>query len=161
MKEITLTRGKIALVDDDDFEWLNQWKWYAMWNGRHWYAVRGAYSVDGKYHTILMHRVITDAQPSQQVDHKDTNSLNNRRANLRLCTQSQNSANAKKRAGCSSQYKGVHWNKQHSKWQVYVKAHGKQIHLGLFDDEVEAGLAYNDAATEHFGEFARLNRIGT
>ena len=160
MKKIELSQGKVALVDDDDYEWLNQWSWHAMNNrGWGWYAVRSSPRVDGKHHAILMHRQITDAQPEQTVDHKDRNGINNRQENLRLCTQSQNLANQKKRAGCSSRYKGVSWCKRDNKWRAKIKVHYKNIHLGLFDDEIEAALSYNDAAAEHFGEFARLNMI--
>ena len=161
MKEIPLTQGKIALVDDADYEWLNQRKWHAANNhGWGWYAERkGACDSNGKRHTILMHRVITGAGLGQQVDHKDRDGLNNQRANLRLCTASQNHANQKRCAGCSSRFKGVTWNKREGKWRARIGVHGERIFLGRFDDEVLAALAYNKAATEHFGEFARPNVI--
>ena len=159
MKTIELTQGQVALVDDDDYEWLNQWKWCAHWQGLRWYAVRRAPTIDGKQYKIRMHRVVIDAQPGQQVDHKDRDGLNNRRDNLRLCTNSQNQANRGKQAGCSSKFKGVTWHKQTGKWQARIRVHRKGIYLGVFDDEVEAGRAYDDAAIEHFGEFARLNVI--
>jgi len=158
MKEIKLTRGKVALVDDEDFEELNEHSWHAMRAGRHWYAVRAS-RIDGKQHPIYMHRVIIDAQPGQDVDHVDMTGLHNYRANLRLCTDTQNQANRQKQAGCSSKYKGVTWHKQHSKWMAYIRVHGKRIYLGYFDDEWEAALAYNDAALKQWGEFARLNVI--
>jgi len=110
-----------------------------------------------------MHRVIMDAQPGQRVDHKDGNGLNNQRrgqdGNLRFCTNAQNVANARKRIGCSSRFKGIYWDKQNSKWRARITAPSGRIHLGLFKDEIEAALAYNDAAIEHFAEFARLNMI--
>ena len=159
MREIALTRGQVTLVDDDMYEELNCHKWHAAWDHKHWYAARWAPTINGKRHKLYMHRVITDAQPGQDVDHEDRDGLNNRRDNLRLCTSSQNNANSRKRVGCSSRYKGVTWHKQTSKWQAQIKAQRTQIYLGLFDDEWEAALSYNEAATEHFGEFARLNRI--
>jgi len=162
MKEIELTQDKVARVDDADFEELNKHKWRAMWDGNTWYARRHSpRDINGKRHIIYMHRQIMGAQSGQEVDHRDRDGLNNRRrgpdGNLRLCTRGQNNANAKKRAGCSSQYKGVTWYKQADKWMAYIKTYGKQIHLGYFDDEIEAALAYNEAAIEHFGEFAHLN----
>jgi len=161
MKEIELTQGKVALVDDEDFEELNKHKWRAMNNhGRGWYAVRRSSSCNGKWHTIYMHREIMNAQPGQEVDHRNRKGLDNQRKNLRFCTCSQNQANAKKRVRCSSQYKGVNWNKQHDKWQAYIKVHGKQAYLGYFDDEIAAACAYDKAATERFGEFAHPNFPG-
>jgi len=160
VKEIKLTQDKVAQVDDADYEWLSAWKWYAKWDGWHWYAMRNSpYDANGKQHTILMHRQILGAQPGEQVDHRNRKGLDNQRHNLRFCTYSQNQANRKKRAGCMSQYKGVHWDKRAGKWQARIRVHGKWIHLGLFDDEIAAALAYNKAATEYFGEFARPNTL--
>ena len=165
MREIELTQGQMALVDDEDFEELNQHKWHATWDGRHFYAVRtvryGPRS-EGKHDTIIMARVIMGAQPGEQVDHRDNEAtLNNQRANLRICTHAQNMANSKKIAGCSSKYKGVCWYGQYGKWQAYIMVNYKMIHLGYFakDKEDDAGRAYNVAALLHFGKFARLNII--
>jgi len=159
MKEIELSQGQVTLVDDDMFEELNEHTWYAMWEGRHWYAVRKSPSIDGKQHTIYMHRVVTNAQPGQQVDHANRNGLHNWRANLRLCTGTQNRANSKKRAGCSSKYKGVCWDKHAGKWMAQIRVSGEQIYLGYFVNEIEAAFAYNKAATKHFGEFARSDTL--
>jgi len=161
MRKIKLTQGKVALVDDADFEWLNKFNWCAMNNhGRGWYAVRSARDANGKRYGIYMHRQIAGARPGQRADHKDGNGLHNWQANLRICTRSQNHANSQKQAGCSSQYKGVHWNKWHGKWQVQIMVRGKALWLGYFDDELMAARAYNKTAQEHFGEFARLNVVG-
>ena len=162
MKEILLTRGKKALVDDADFERLNKHKWQAVWDGGHWYAMHTVRD-NGKTHTIYMAREIMGAQPGEIVDHRENEAtLNNQRDNLRICTHSQNQMNRKKRAGCSSRYKGVYWREDVGKWRVYIWAHGKQIALGHFDKEKEddAGRVYNMAAILHFGEFAHLNVIG-
>ena len=107
-----------------------------------------------------MHRVIVGARHGQDVDHKNNEAtLDNQRHNWRICTNSQNQMNAKKQIGCSSQYKGVCWNRQCGKWQARIKLNGKEIWLGYFDDEIEAARVYNEAAIEHFGEFARLNDV--
>lgn len=161
MKEIELSQGMVATVDDDMYEELNQYKWYAHLDGRRWYARRNTpHDSNGKRHTIYMARVIMNAQPEERVDHKDNMAtLNNQRENLRLCTNAQNNANRSKWGGCSSMYKGVYWDKQNSKWRARITAPCRRIHLGLFNDEIEAARAYNEAATEHFGEFARLNAI--
>lgn len=160
MREIKLTQDKVTIVDDADFEWLNQWKWYAIWDGWRWYAVRNSTDANGKKHTIYMHRQIMDAQPGQQVDHEDRDGLNNQREkNLRFCTGSQNQANRKKWPGGSSQFKGVCWHKQARKWRAQIGVNCKLIHLGYFEDEIEAALAYNEAAIKHFEKFARPNII--
>ena len=151
MKEIKLTQGKVALVDDADYEWLSQWKW--TYGG---YAFRMIRDGTRKQRMIYMHRVIMDAQPGEQVDHINRDGLDNRRENLRLCSSSQNNGNQRKTRG-SSRFKGVSWHKEGRKWQTGIKLHGTQRHLGLFTDEVEAAHAYDDAAREKFGEFARVN----
>jgi len=160
IREIELTRGKVAIVDDDMFDELNRHKWYAAWIDGHWYAMR--IGPRPKRHKISMARTIMDAQPGELVDHRDNEAtLDNRRSNLRICTASQNAANSKKRANCSSKYKGVYWHKPSGKWLVQIGIHGKRIHLGYFDNEDDAGRAYNRAAIEQWGEFARtsMNKI--
>jgi len=156
MKEIELTQGKVALVDDGIFEELSKYKWYARWDGWHWYAMRKG----AKQHTLSMARVVMGAKPGEMVDHRDNEAtLDNRRSNLRICTGAQNQANRTKQDGCSSKYKGVCWNR--GKWQVRIWVHGRCISLGRFakSKEDDAGRAYNVAALLHFGEFARLNII--
>lgn len=159
MKEIPLTRGLVTLVDDEDYEFLNQWKWQAAKNGSVGYAARSRKGCEapGPYR-IYMHRVITDAPPGLEVDHINHNGLDNRRCNLRVCTQAENARNMKHRPPkhpTSSGYKGVAMNKNGTGWQVYCR---KQ-YIGTFPTEQEAARAYNQAALEHFGEFACLNEI--
>ena len=154
MKEIELSQGKRALVDDEDYERLSRWKWSALRDGKRWYAVR-SYQDGKKRQLTYMHRQIMGAQSEQQVDHRNMNGLDNRRENIRFCTNSQNHANTKKRAGCTSKFKGVYLAAK--KWRAQIYVHKKRYQLGYFDDEVEAARSYNDAATELFGEFARLN----
>lgn len=156
MKTIPLTQGKFALVDDEDFEQLNRFRWYCQKHGRSFRAMRTA-RISGKRTTILMHRQILNAKTEQEIDHQDRNDLNNRKENLRFCTPQQNCANARKIINCSSQYKGVSWYKLYKKWYSTIQYNYKTIHLGLFDSEVEAAKTYDRKAKELFGEFACVN----
>lgn len=158
MKEIELTQGKVALVDDEDYEWLNQWNWCAVRlpnknNGSiHWYASRGW--------TRYMHRFILNLiGTKQRADHIDGDGLNNQRFNLRIATGAQNNMNRRNVREHSSQYKGVSWDYVNQKWMVRIKAKGYYMNLGRFVDEVEAALAYDRAAMHYFGEYANLNFI--
>lgn len=157
MQRIPLTRGKVALVDNVDFVWLCQWHWTAMRGASTWYAYRQGGCGNGKRRTIYMHRAILDASSCDDIDHRNGKGLDNQRENLRLCTASQNNANAKKRSKCTSKYKGVSWDK--NKWKVNIYMHGKRTYLGRFDNEILAAIAYNEAAPAHHGEFARLNML--
>jgi hypothetical protein len=159
-REIPLTKGYVAVVDDDDYEELSKYKWCASITEGKPRAIRkthGDRKEDRK--TVHMSRQIVRAPPDVCVDHADGDTLNNRRFNLRKCTRAQNSANQQKRAGCTSRFKGVHWNKHAKKWQAQITVNYHAEHLGYFDDEVKAAIAYNNAATKYFGEFARLNEI--
>ena len=152
MKTIALTQEKFALVDDEDFEHLNRWKW-CFANG---YAVRDG----GKQMTILMHRVVNNTPDGLETDHRNQDRLDNRKANLRNATNSQNQMNRAKSSGCSSRYKGVYWNKRDSKWMARIKINGKLTHLGYFICEIVAAAKYNEEAKKLFGEFALLNFTG-
>jgi len=155
MCEIPLTQGKVALVDDQDYEELSKHKWHASKIGKSWYATRTV----GKWphqKTILMHRQLLNPSPGLECDHINGNGLDNRRCNLRVCTRSQNNMN-RRPSGCTSEFKGVYWNKTNKKWmaQIVFNRHGRG--LGCYDDEEEAAYAYDKAARKHFGEFARPN----
>ena len=163
MKKIKLTQNQFALVDDCEYEYLNQWKWCARRNGNTFYAVRNSRKTEcEKRKLILMHQVILQRMgiEFEQVDHIDGNGLNNCRSNLRAATKQENGCNRNKQKNNTSGRKGVGWNKQHQKWQAQIQVNGKQIHLGYFDDIEDAVRAYNQAAKKHFGKFARLNIIG-
>jgi hypothetical protein len=157
MKEIQLTQGKVALVDDEDYERLAKFKWYAAWtpSSRTWYARRRSVP-DRKM--VHMHREVLRVT-SAPVDHINHDGLDNRRANLRLCTQGLNLRNTRKRAGCSSQYKGVSWIRARQLWCACIEVNGRTLHLGKFTDEREAAAAYDRAAQKHFGEFALTNGV--
>jgi hypothetical protein len=158
MKEIVLTNGKIALVDDEDFEELSEIKWYFRKEG---YAVGNLPSPKkGVYPKQLMHRHIMSAKKGQQIDHINGNKLDNRKCNLRIADASLNQANSKLRSTNTTGYRGVQYKKDRKKcWYATIKHNYKVICLGYFETKKEAGLAYNEKAKELFGEFARLNVI--
>jgi hypothetical protein len=158
MKEIKLTQGKVALVDDDDFERLNQFKWHASKEGNNFYAKRTP-CVNKIKKVIIMHREIINALPGEDVDHKDGNSLNNLRENLRLCNQAENVRNSKIRKDNISGYRGVSLFTKRNKFQAIIHFKKKSFWLGYFSSPIDAAIAYNQAAIQHFGEFARLNKI--
>ncbi|MFW9874253.1 MAG: AP2 domain-containing protein [Candidatus Thorarchaeota archaeon] len=159
MKKIVLTKDKFALVDDEDFDYLNQWKWHALTkkkpNTIRYYACR-TIKENGKKKNIYMHRLLMNFPKNKQVDHSDHDTLNNQKSNLRTCTNAQNSYNQNKRIG-SSQYKGVHWYKQTKKWVARIMYNYKNISIGYFKSEIEAAKAYDEKAKKLFGEFAYLN----
>lgn len=158
MKEIILTQGKVALVDDEDYEELIKYKWYA-WRSqksRTFYARR----CDGMYKKVYMHRQILGLNKTRrQGEHIDHNGLNNTRSNLRISTQAQNVYNLPHRVKSSSPYKGVSINKLNKNWRVQIKKEGKKVFDGSFKTAEEAALAYNEQAVKIFGEFAYLNVI--
>jgi hypothetical protein len=154
---IELTQGKFALVDDEYFEFLSQWKWQCH-NG---YAVRTVcVRKDGKRSSISirMHRLVMNAANGEVIDHKNLNTLDNRKENLRVCTKAENNRNIRGRKG-TSKYKGVCWDKNRNKWLSSIQFNNKHIHIGYFINEDEAAKAYNLKAEELFGEFALLNVI--
>ena len=155
MREIKLTQGQVALVDNEDYAWLNQWKWYGL--KYYDYSFLAARKLNSN--VILMHRVIMNTPVDLVVDHKDHNTLNNQKFNLRNCTQSQNGGNRTPSIGNTSKYKGVSWYRQTQKWIAYIRKDGRRAHLGYFTNEQDAALAYNVAALLHFGEFALVNNI--
>lgn len=158
MKEIQLTQGMVALVDDADFDYLNQWKWSLCKIGNNNYAARSKKIPKTRRSvSFRMHRIILDVPKGLYVDHIDGNGLNNQRSNLRICTNQDNARNQPARKNVTSQFKGVGWHKDHNKWRAYITDMHKAIHIGMFKSEKEAALAYDKRAKELFGEFARLN----
>ena len=158
MKEIQLTKGYVALVDEEDFERVNLFKWYYGQG----YALRKPSRNSGLRYKIAskpqspyrqMHRLLLETL--QEVDHINGNCLDNRKENLRIVTRQQNSFNRVGRKG--KELKGVCWHKQRKKWRAYLVFNGKQLHLGLLDKPEHAAVKYNEAAEKLFGKFARLN----
>jgi hypothetical protein len=153
VREIPLTRGKVALVDDEDYEWLSHFRWSYMTKG---YAARTK-TRNGTHSVLYMHRVIMLPDPDQQIDHINRDTLDNRRRNLRVCTNRQNIAAGIFPPGQYSRHRGVTWDKSRRMWSAQVKHRPQQLALGRFDNEVDAALAYDIKAIELFGEFARPN----
>ena len=157
-KEIGLTMGYAAIVDAEDYDRLNAHKWFAAVRPNAVYAARHSPRRE-KRSIILMHRAITGATPGSHVDHVNHNGLDNRKANLRQCSSWANAANALPQQGRSSRFKGVTWYKPYRKWRAYISPGGKFLHLGYFEAEADAALAYNAAAEKHFGSFSYLNMV--
>jgi HNH endonuclease len=149
MKLIPLTQGKFALVDDEDYQYLKQWKWH--WSAG--YAERKEYP-GGKQTHVHMHRVILNAPKGVLVDHKDGDTLNNQRANLRPSTHSTNAMNMRKHRG-SSRYKGV--CKEGNSFRVQIWKDNKKVFSTMTKNERHAAMIYDLNATAVFGEYARLN----
>jgi hypothetical protein len=149
---IPLTRGLFAIVDADDYERLAAHKWYADEKKGKFYAAR---TYNRK--KIHMHHEIIDVPPDFLCDHINHNTLDNRKCNLRVCTPAQNARNRLPSRNCKSSYKGVSWHKGSRRWAAEICYNNERIHLGYFDYEQDAAIAYDDMAIELFGPFACLN----
>lgn len=147
---IPLTKGKHTIVSIEDIPMLIKYSWYFA-DG---YAVRGD---NGK--TIRMHRTIVGAPEEMLTDHIDSDTLNNQRNNLRICTVNENAKNRVKNKSSKNKYKGVCYRKDNGKWRAIIQSNGKQYSLGDYNSELEAAIAYNKKAIELHGEFAKINDI--
>jgi len=161
MKEIQLSQGQVALVDDEDFEWLSKWKWCAQKDSNTYYACRSYYN-KGKKCAIKMHRQLLGlTNPKILCDHRNNNGLDNQRVNLRICTKTENNRNKSSNKISSSKYVGVFFVTTTHKtfWRAQITDNGNRKHLGCFKTEELAALARNEAAKIYHGEFAHLNKI--
>lgn len=162
MKWVGLTQGFTALVDDEDYERVSEFKWHAhvyrrsdgsVWNV---YAQRHVI-VNGQRTTQSLHRFLLNDPEGLQVDHVNGDGLDNRRENIRLCSHAENGRNRKPQSGGSSAFNGVYWHKLACKWVAQINVAGKRYSLGLFQKEEDAAKAYDAAAINLFGAFARTN----
>lgn len=151
--EISLTRGKVALVDDDDASLVLAHKWHAACCNGKWYARRTLWLPTQRSASLFLHRFVTGYE---RTDHINGDGLDNRRTNLRPASQSQNVRNRPKTHGRSA-FKGVGWHRARGMWRAYISISGRAKHLGHFGSELDAALAYDAAAREYHGEFAALN----
>lgn len=161
VRELPLTRGKVALVDEGDWERVSRFKWQALRaDGGLWYAYHNFWK-DGKAKHVALHRFILRIDQSNRplVDHRNRNGLDCRRENLRLATQSQNLTNTRLSARNKSGYKGVSICKRTRKapWLAQIRKDKKLYYLGHYKTPQEAALAYDNAARKLHGEFATLN----
>ncbi len=164
MRRIPLTQGKFALIDDEDFERVNQFKWRAYCGKdkqETWYAartVRIPTKPKARYFVVLMHRFILP-HDMPHTDHRDRNGLNNQKENLRPCTRRQNGGNRNVQENKSG-FKGVGFKKDNPNkpWSARVTLKGKRVTIGYFITPQLAAQAYDAAAIRHYGEFARTNQ---
>lgn len=153
MKKIPLTRGKVAIVDDCDYDYLMQWKWYYHKARSKGYARRS-------YCTVYMHRLILERMGFKNFarsDHINRDKLDNRRCNLRPATDRQSNCNRGKPNNNTSGYTGVCWDKAREKWYVQIQVNGKNMYIGRYDDLKEAVRVRNKAVLKYHGEFAVLS----
>lgn len=157
MVKIPLSQGLFALIDEVDAHLVTPFKWHAVKHGITFYAKRNI-KINGRRILIRMHRIILGLRKDEIVDHRNGSGLDNRRFNLRVCTQRENTKNKHARRGISK-YKGVGWRKDRSKYDARIVVNYKRIFLGYFDNEIEAAKSYNLAALKYFKQFANLNVI--
>lgn len=158
MKEIKLTQGYVALVDDEDYEMANFFSWHIMKRKTNMYAGAQACRTNGKNKMITLHSIILpNIQVGNEIDHIDGNGLNCQKSNLRIVTHIQNMQNKKHIYNKTSKYKGVCKAKGEKKYRCQIGINKKVVYIGKFDNAKEAALAYNEMAKKHFGEHAALN----
>lgn len=155
MKTIPLTQGYFTKVDDDDYEKFAIYRWYADASRKT--EVRAVRSINNgiKMRRVTLSRVIMHAKPDERVDHINHDTLDNRKENLRICTQKENCWNRVKQKGSASQYKGV--GRAGNGWKASITVNGKFLYLGYFKTEIEAARQYNKAAKKYHKDFAYIN----
>lgn len=166
MKEIPLTQGRVALVDDEDFDRLSRHKWYAYRQPgtETYYATRTRPRSEGKKGLVYMHREILGATRGQVIHHMNGDGTDNRRANIRFCTVRENNQGSRKKYKGTSRYRGVHWSSRREKWAAEIRGGAvrpdgrrQRVNLGDYASEQDAAIAYDRAAVRLFGEFASTN----
>ena len=154
-REIPLTQGKVAIVDDKDYDLVKDYKWRLHTGGYARTTVYGEEGVERK--DIYMHRLVLSAKNGTLVDHVNGDKLDNRRENLRAATTSQNSANSPRKRCNTSGYKGVTFHAHTGKWRAQIMHNRKYLHIGLYKTREDAAHAYDKKARELYGEFAQVN----
>lgn len=156
MKEIQLSRGHKAIVDDEDCDRLSQWRWNISTCNGGVYATRWEReSGSERRQLVRMHVEIMNPPAGMLVDHINGDTLDNRRCNLRVCTKGQNQMNMRRNSRNTSGYRGVHWNKKNKKWTAMIRVANKKHYLGLFESVEAAAAAYAEASRKYHGEFGR------
>lgn len=154
MKLLSIAGGKFVKVDDDVYEWASKMSWSFTKDGyaKAWHSQKGK-------HVYLHQEIMMDGRFTKRfmVDHRNGDKTDYQRSNLRPCTNSQNQMNSKKKIGTTSLYKGVSWNSKLGKWKAVIRKERQDFFLGYFDNQRHAAYAYDFAAQDVFGEFARLN----
>ena len=164
MAEIIINSKKygihVVLVDDEDFDELNKFKWHVSKNWNTFYASRNVNN-NGIMTKVHLHRQIMNKhlQKGLIIDHINHNGLDNRKCNLRIVTVQQNNQNSTSRKNSTSKYLGVYFYKKRLKWVAKISIKNKTIYIGIYANEEDAAQAYNKAALKHFGEYANLNKI--
>lgn len=138
------------VFDKQDFDLIKDHSW-SLTNGYPSSFIKGKF--------IYLHRLVLNPKTGELIDHINGNKLDNRKENLRLCTNQQNTFNSKKQKNCSSKYKGVCWDKNKNKWLSQIRINEKHVQIGRYKNEIDAAKAYNEVAKKYFGEFAKLNNI--
>lgn len=160
-KEIALVPLNVgfAIIDAEDLELVSGYHWYFLRASRgNAYAVANITKPDGRGALIYMHRLIAKTPEGKDTDHRDGNGLHNCKSNLRTATTAQNGYNSRVRINKRhSRFKGV--DKKNGKWRAQIRINGKKTHIGLFDTEEEAALAYDLVSFQYFGEYANNNNI--
>mgnify|MGYP000851944013 FL=1 len=155
-REIPLSQGLVALVDEADFDMVSRFNWAARRSGRTFYATTARHCRRPSG-LIYMHRMLLLPAPDEEVDHVNGDGLDNRRCNLRLCTHAENGRNQRRPTNNTSGVKGVSWNSGRGRWEANIKTGGVSHFLGYFDSIDAAARAYDAAALAEHGEFARLH----
>lgn len=154
--QVPISRGYFVTIDREDYERVTQFKWTALPTRWTVYARRNVKGTNGKQHSLYLHRFLMGDPEGLEVDHKDGNGLDNRKANLRIANKSQQACNTKKQKRNKSGFKGVGWAKRNQKWQAYIGIDRKFIHLGYFNSKEEAAAARKSAAILLHKDFHRI-----
>jgi len=158
-RRLRMSQPRYAKVDPADYYRLRKYEWFAQKGTRHFYTVRKVRGYKAKRKTLIfLHKEIIEVPDGMVTDHINHDAMDNRRANLRAATHSQNACHTKKHSGVSrSKYKGIFWKKKHKKWVTRIMFEGKRMYLGCFKNEIDAAKAYDTAARKYHKEFACLN----